>query len=401
MVRQTFSLLAAALLAGSALAHDHGDHAAPDGKAPPKVDYAKVWLEKQQTAPRLAIAADFDARGTLWLARVIGQQIVVSHSADGGKTFSQPVTVNAQPELISADGEARPQIAAVGQRVYVSWTQALPQPFAGHVRFALSEDGGKTFSEPRTVNDDTQAITHRFNAMLADAQGVTLAWIDKRDGNGNRGYRGAAIYTARSTDGGRTFEANRKLADHSCECCRLGLAADADGVPVVFWRHVFGRNVRDFALARLDGAVQRASEDGWEIDACPHHGGSLSVDAGGRRHIAWFTGADKNPGLFYRHLDGDVMSQPMSFGNLDAQAGHPQVVARGEQVVLVWREYDGRQHTIRQMMSADRGQHWSPPTTIARTSGAADDPLLRDGGAALWLLWNTATDGLKRVKIGS
>ncbi|MCG2575654.1 glycoside hydrolase [Dechloromonas sp. XY25] len=391
--------LAGALLAGSALAHDHGSHAPADGKPAAKVDYAKVWLEKQQTAPRLAVAADFDAVGKLWLARVVGQQIFVSHSPAAGKPFTEPVAVNRQPELISADGEARPQIAAVGDRVYVSWTQALPQPFAGHVRFAVSEDGGRTFSEPVTVNDDTRPITHRFNAMLADCRGVTLAWIDKRDGEGNVDYRGAAIYTARSTDGGRSFAANQKLADHSCECCRLGLAADSDGTPVVFWRQVFGKNVRDFALARLDEPLRRVTEDGWEIDACPHHGGGLAIDGQGSRHLAWFTGAEKSPGLYYRRIDGETMSPPLRFGNLDAQAGHPQVAVLGQQVVLVWREYDGRQHSVRQMVSRDRGGHWSSPSTITRTAGAADDPLLRADGKAVWLIWNTAAEGLKRVKV--
>ena len=398
MVSKTSLLFTALLLAGSVFAHDHASHA-PEGKPAPKVDYAKVWLEKQQAAPRLAVAAQFDATGTLWMARVVGQQLFVSHSRDAGKTFSEAVPVNREPELISADGEARPQIAVVGQRVYVSWTQALPQPFAGHVRFAVSEDGGRTFSAPLTVNDDTQPITHRFNAMVADAQGVTLAWIDKRDGAGKRDYRGAAIYTARSTDGGRSFEANRKLADHSCECCRLGMASDNDGTPVVFWRHIFGKNVRDFALARIGEPLSRTSEDGWEIDACPHHGGTLAIDRDGSRHLAWFTGADKSPGLHYRRIDGETMSQPLRFGNLDAQAGHPQVAVIGRRVALVWREYDGRHHTIRLMTSRDRGQFWSQPSTIARSNGAADDPLLRIDGDSLWLVWNTAADGLKRTKL--
>src|SRR5574343_1003621 len=394
MVSRLLPLLAGLLLAGIANAHDH--HAGGDA---PKVDYAKVWLEKQQTAPRLAVAATFDDSGRLWLARVVGQQLFVSHSADAGRSFGEAVAVNREPELISADGEARPQIAAIGQHIYVSWTQALPQPFAGHIRFAVSEDGGKTFAEPLTVNDDSRPITHRFNAMLADASGVTLAWIDKRDGAGNPDYSGAAIYTARSTDGGRSFEPNRKLADHSCECCRIALAADTDGTPVALWRQIFGKNTRDFALARLEEPLRHASEDGWEIDACPHHGGALAIGRDGARHLAWFTGADKNPGLFYRHLDGDVMSQPMSFGNLYAQAGHAQVVAWGEQVVLVWREYDGRHNLIRSMHSRDNGQRWSAPSTLARSAGAADDPLLITGRRGLWLVWNTTADGLKTVKI--
>src|SRR5574343_897713 len=396
MVNRLLALAAALLMAGGAVAH--GDHAHP-GAATPKVDYAKVGLEKQQTAPRLAVAATFDDRGRLWLARVVGQQIFVSQSADAGRSFGEAVAVNREPELISADGEARPQIAAVGQRIYVSWTQALPQPFAGHIRFAVSEDGGKTFAEPLTVNDDSRPITHRFNAMLADANGVTLAWIDKRDGTGNSDYSGAAIYTARSTDGGRSFEPNRKLADHSCECCRIAIAADPDGTPVAFWRQIFGKNTRDFALARLDQPLRRASEDGWEIDACPHHGGALAIGRDGARHLAWFTGVERSPGLHYRRIVGDTQTPPLPFGNLDAQAGHPQVAVSGRHVTLVWREFDGRLNLIRAMHSRDNGNRWSAPTTLARTAGAADDPLLVSGRQALWLVWNTTADGLRTIKI--
>ncbi len=394
MVGRLLPLLAGLLLGGMATAHDH--HAVSDA---PKVDYAKVWLEKQQTAPRLAVAAAFDETGRLWLARVVGQQLFVSQSIDAGRSFGEAVAVNSEPELISADGEARPQIAAIGQRIYVSWTQALPQPFAGHIRLAVSDDGGKTFGEPLTVNDDTRPITHRFNAMLADTRGVTLAWIDKRDGAGNPDYTGAAIYTARSTDGGRSFETNRKLADHSCECCRIALAVDTDGTPVALWRQVFGQSTRDFALARLDEPLRRASDDGWEIDACPHHGGALAIGRDGARHIAWFTGAERSPGLHYRRIAGDTQTPPQRFGNLDAQAGHPQVAIQGRHVTLVWREFDGRHNLIRAMHSRDNGGHWSAPTTLTRTAGAADDPLLVTGRQALWLVWNTTADGLRTVKI--
>lgn len=395
MVRRLLPLAAALILAGGAGAHDHpaaGNNAA-------KGDYAKIWLERQQNAPRLAVAARFDDTGRLWLARVVGQQLYVSQSSDAGRSFSEAVAVNREPELISADGEARPQIAAIGRRIYVSWTQALPQPFAGYIRLAVSDDGGKTFGEPVTVNDDTQPITHRFNAMLADAQGVTLTWIDKRDGTGHPDYTGAAIYTARSTDSGRSFDINRKLADHSCECCRIAIAADSDGMPVALWRQIFGKNTRDFALARLDEPLRRVSEDGWEIDACPHHGGALAIGSDGARHIAWFTGAERSPGLHYRRIAGDTMTPPLPFGNLDAQAGHPQVAVHGRHVTLVWREFDGRHNLIRAMHSRDNGGRWSAPRTLARTAGAADDPLLVSGRQALWLVWNTTADGLRTLRV--
>lgn len=393
MVKSFSALLTAGLLASGVFAHDHAGHDAP------KPSYAKMWQEKLEKAPRLAVAATFDSSGRLWLARTVGKHLELSYSDDAGQSFSRPTTVNHDPELISADGESRPQIAVVGKRVYLSWTQGLPQPFAGHIRFAASADAGQSFSTPITVNDNRDPITHRFNAMVADDKAVTIAWIDKRDGNGKTEYKGAAIYTARSTDGGRSFAANQKLADHSCECCRLGIAADRDGTPVVFWRHIFDGGIRDFALARLGEPLKRASEDGWKIDACPHHGGSLMVDAQGSQHLAWFTGAEKSPGLHYRRVDGQQMTPPLPFGNLDAQAGHPALASTGKLTHLAWREYDGKENRIMLMSSTDRGDHWSAAASLAATAGAADDPLLINGRGAAWLIWNTADQGLKIVKL--
>lgn len=392
MVKTSLLILGACLLSGSATAHEH------PGQKPASNDFAQKWQKRLEQAPRLAIAASFDSNGRLWLARAVGQHLQVSHSDDAGQHFSAPVTVNATQELIAADGESRPQIAVVGEKVYLNWTQALPQPFAGHIRFSVSNDGGQSFSAPVTVNDNLEPITHRFNAMLADDKNVTIAWIDKRDGK--PGYRGAAIYTAQSHDGGRSFETNRKLADNSCECCRLGMASDKDGTPVIFWRQIFGRNIRDFALARLNEPLQRASEDGWAIDACPHHGGSLAVDRNATRHLAWFTGAEKSPGLHYRRIDGKTMSRPMPFGNLDAQAGHPAIAAQGNNIHLLWREFDGKLNRILGMNSSDHGKTWSAPGELANSNGASDDPLLIQGRGTSWLIWNTSDRGLTVKQVG-
>lgn len=394
MVNNLIALVTGCLLTFGVSAHDHAGHTASG-----KPDFAKMWQAKLEKAPHLAVAASFDQNGRLWLARTVGKHLEVSHSDDQGEHFSPPVTVNRSPELIAADGESRPQIAVVGATVYLSWTQDLPQAFAGHIRFSVSNDSGKTFADPITVNDNLEPITHRFNSMLADQNGVTIAWIDKRDGVGKSGYKGAAIYTARSTDGGKSFATNQKLADHSCECCRIAMAADQDGTPLIFWRHIFGVNERDFAIARLDEPHQRASEDGWKIDACPHHGGSLVVDSQGRKHIAWFTGAEKSPGLHYRNITHNQMSPPMPFGNLDAQAGHPALTIAEGTLYLAWREYDGKENRIMAMHSNDRGQTWSAPSRQSATPGSADDPLLISDHHATWLIWNTADQGLNVIRL--
>ncbi|MEK7207079.1 MAG: sialidase family protein [Pseudomonadota bacterium] len=385
----------------------HAGHGSTGQKSIP-VDREKMWQSALARAP-LSASATFDAKGRLWLATVKDGAVWVSHSENRGKNFSTPVRVNITPEHVAAEGENRPKIiAAANGHVYVSWTQSLTQPFSGHVRFSRSLDEGRTFSVPITVNTDRQAISHRFESMTIDPQGrIHLVWLDKREQSmaqaKSEAYIGNAVYHAVSKNGGASFDAERKIADHSCECCRTALAVDSDGTPVVFWRHIFGKNIRDHAMLRVDGksSLTQVSRDGWEVEGCPHHGPALAIGSDGIYHFAWFTDAARQPGLFYsRSKDqGQSFSLPMHFGNVEAQAAHPYVLGLNERVYLVWKEFDGAKATIRALISRNRGASWSAPQTIATTASASDHPLLIGDGNKVYLSWNTGQEGFRLVEI--
>ncbi|WP_205189995.1 sialidase family protein, partial [Burkholderia sp. LMG 13014] len=249
----------------------------------------------QQKQP-LATGAAFDARHRLWVAWVEGAHVVVAHSDDAGRTLSAPVTVNAMPEPIYTSAENRPKIATSpdGRAVYVSWSMPLDAPYTGMVRFARSLDSGATWSVPVTVHRDRQAITHRFDMMAVDPAGnIAIAWIDKRDlvaaKAAGQAYEGAAVYYAVSRDGGASFEAERKVTDHTCECCRIAMAIDPAGRIEAAWRNVFPGQIRDHALAVLPVAASdpvvpvRATFSNWHVEACPEHGPALAITPDGTR----------------------------------------------------------------------------------------------------------------------
>ena len=378
--------------------------------SPQKHDMGKMW-QASLARPALSVGASFDQRGWLWLAKVESGYLFVSHSKDKGKTFSPTVKVNSVPENIAADGENRPKVAVTGEgRVYVAYTSSLEKPFSGHIRFSRSLDGGTTFSEPVTVNDNREVISHRFEAMAVDSRGqITLAWLDKRDQSvaqlKGQAYTGAAVYYAVSTDGGASFGPNRKLADNSCECCRVAVAMDRDDVPVIFWRHIFGKNVRDHALARLDGKSPpvRVSHDQWEVDACPHHGPAISIADDGVYHLVWFDNGPQLHGLFYASSadQGKTFSPPRAYGNFEAQAGHPHVLAAGRNVFIAWKEFDGKQSIVRLMASKDGGKSWLAPRQVAATAGASDHPLLIADGSRPYLSWYTAREDYRLIEVSA
>lgn len=355
----------------------------------------------------------FGQEGEAWFVFVQNSHVYVSRSDDGGATFQPPVAVNAVPERIYSDGENRPKIAqGLKGEIYISWTHKSEGKYAGHIRFSRSVDGGRTFSAPIIVNDDRAPISHRFDAMVVDQRGdIAIAWIDKRDlalaKKSGKPYAGAAIYYAVSKDQGRSFEPNKKLSDHSCECCRIAMSVDAYGRVVALWRHVYPINVRDHAIAYLDDETNsarpfpvRATNDEWQVEGCPHHGPDLSVGMHNKIHLTWFTQGERNKGLMYGRFD--MEKQAIEHEHLlDAQGGssRPQVLALAGTLYTAWKRYNGKETELVVSRSLDNGNSWSALEIMATTENGSDHPQLVAKGNAVLLSWHTLAEGYRLLPV--
>lgn len=353
--------------------------------------------------PMLATGAAFAPDGRLWVVGLDAQsQLFVQTSADEGSNWEARRLLDTRGDPISADGENRPKIAFGRDAAVVSYTKPQPKPYTGDIRMLRSEDGGKSFSPPFTVHDDRQAITHRFESIAFDRKGdLYVTWIDKRDAEAARArsggqksaYTGAAIYAKVSGDGGKTFSPDRKLADSSCECCRIALADSPEGGMTAMWRHVFDGSVRDHALAPLApgasaAAPVRASEDGWVLAACPHHGPGLTAAAGGGFHAVWFGLKAGKTAVRYGRLqangkpDGRVRELP------DDKAEHADVIASGNKVSIVWRSFDGERTRLRAWLSVDGGEQFVL-RELQATKVENDHPRLVGRGNEHFVVWRT------------
>jgi len=347
-------------------------------------------------------SAAIDPAGHLWVAYAqpagSAGQVVLQRSDDGGATWQSPVRVNASVEPVAADGENRPKLAfGTAGELYVTWTSPTSDKFTGDIRFSRSLDGGKTWSTPVNVHHDRQLITHRFESLLVDSKGsLWVAWVDKRDlkvaEQAGRAYRGAAIYYSRSDDRGTTWSDDTKLADSSCECCRIALASDSQGRVAALWRHVFEPNERDHAFAFLGAAqptIERATVDRWRVDACPHHGPSLAFGADGTRHAVWFNQVDGQGRAFYGQL---TKNGPTNVRTLPAGATHADVAVAGTTLAVVWKRFDGSVTKIESLISNDSGRTFAPGPSL-QTAGDSDQPHLVTAQQRILVVWRNA-DGI-------
>ena len=355
-------------------------------------------------------SAHYDSADRLWVAFAQNSHVYVVNSVDQGKTFSTPVRVNESPENIETNGENRPKILTDndGQLVYVSWTEKTEGQHTGDIRFSRSTDGGRNFEAVRTINDDGLLTSHRFDSLfLAPSGDLYLTWLDKREleyaAQRGEDYTGSGVFYTVSDDQGRTFADNRKIADHSCECCRIAVAPYGDDGMALMWRHVFDGTTRDHAIAGVgpEGVrteFSRATVDEWQIDACPHHGPSMAQghleDGESVYHMTWFSAGDRHKGIYYgRHALGSGDTHMVRQIDGSAGASHPQVAEWQGVQHLVWKLFDGMETRILWIYSHDDGASWSEPQMLARTTNASDHPLLVSGPDGLQLSWHSRNEG--------
>lgn len=149
--------------------------------------------------------------GTLYVVWGGGNEIMLTTSRDGGKTFapSRPVIPTA-PSYFTVAGVDRsngfPQIAADPRtgRLFVSWSDYRNGDV--DVFVASSSDGAKSWSKAVRVNDDAvhDGTDQYFQWLATDpADGsANVIFYDRRADSANTSAR---ITIARSLDGGRTF----------------------------------------------------------------------------------------------------------------------------------------------------------------------------------------------------
>jgi hypothetical protein len=371
-----------------------------------------VSQETTNGATPMFLATPHGGRVVAWVSAPNGGSdgsLHVSVTPAGARGALPTVTVRDPLGAIEAHGEAPPQLAADAAGG-ISVLYAVGKEVPGErfpksaLRFIRSTNAGRTWSDPRTVNDGTDFGSHNFHALTAAPDGSILAtWLDARRGK-------SGVWMSRSTDGGRTWEANRPIyTDPTCPCCRTAVAIAGDGTIYVAWRAILAGDVRDVVVTRSsDGGKSwappvRARSDDWVYPGCPHAGPSLEVDANGGVHVAWWTGKEGEAGVYYaKSTDGakTFASQPIATGSR-ARPAHVQLAVAGASVYLAWDDGLGEMPRILLRRSKNGGERFRAEELLSEPGVAASFPVLAVHGDSVAVAWSQTTAAEHRAKLAA
>ena len=370
------------------------------------------------TASEPAVARD--ASGAIFVVYVkhsdkTEADVFVQKLESGGKPAGDKVRVNPNAGEAKAWRGDPPTIAiADDNTIYIGWTRAYPDEHAkgNDLVLSASRDGGRTFDAPVKVNDDAKPASHGMHSLAVDKTGrVYLAWLDERNiktephamnmDGGKMHHEEAAepnseVYYSYSTDGARTFAANKRIASEVCPCCKTTLLAADDGTVYAAWRQVLEGDYRHVAVAHSnDGGANFSegvvvSDDKWQINACPVSGAGLASQFPNTVDVMWYTAGEAGqPGVYLaRSTDGGKSFAPRILVSNEGGAGTPVLLEQGGSSTSVFPAVDGGTIVAK----------WSePPTNSLKTTETAQATVPtaengitafvsdRSGKSAVWL----------------
>jgi hypothetical protein len=274
--------------------------------------------------------------------RLVGSQVaiiitllVLSFVITTKQSAASDISFINRNELTSAGND--PRIAVDGNSLHVVWSDN------GKIIFKKSEDNGKTFGDQVEIARAKMPFEYE---VVNSGNRVYVAWIDSDYDD----YKARGVYISRSSNGGVSFDSPVNLSTNRLDSpgvvfVGLGLATTEDKVYVVW---------------------QMANSYGWQ------------------------------PIYFSKSEDfGDSYSAPKDIWN--NPSGNPQIYAQmpvmsvsGDNVFVVWEEYDESDYVtagiVSFVKSSDSGNNFGPIKTLSE-NGTTPLPEVLSDGNNLYLTW--------------
>ncbi|HKY46251.1 MAG TPA: sialidase family protein [Pyrinomonadaceae bacterium] len=294
-----------------------------------------------------------------WVNHDVKQaDVMIARFSGDGAMQGSPVRVNRQQGVATAwRGDQPSVVVAEGGSVYVVWTARIHSgdKHGTDLYMSVSNDRGQSFASEVKINDDKVPGPHGMHSLAVAKDGrVYVSWLDERHvhkpkpstkGDGHHMESNRDLFVAYSTDGGRTFSRNRKVASEACSCCKTALAVSGDGTLYAGWRQVLPGSFRHIAVASsTDGGVtfsspKIVSDDKWVLQGCPVSGPSLSVNARGSLKVLWYAAGESDATGLYssESTDKGRTFAPRQLLAQETVKGTPALASDENRVIALWQ----------------------------------------------------------------
>ena len=301
-----------------------------------------------------------------------------------------------------------PHLAATPDgALWAHWLQkAAGTGYAYDVVLSHSSDGGRTWSAPTRVNDDGKPAEHGFVSMWPAANDrIGIAWLDGRasggeEHSGHEGHGGAMMLRAATFDARLRRSGDTSVDAMTCDCCQTSVAATTQG-PLLAYRDRTPEEIRDIYVTRLhDGAwiaPHVVHADRWMMPACPVNGPSIAA-RGEDVVVGWYTAAANVPALKLAHSNnaGETFAAPLTLDQGESVQGRVHVALDAASAWVAWLREDATGQSLQLARYSPDLSRELQRIEVAQLQGRGRGtgfPQLALHDGAAYLAWTDVVDG--------
>jgi hypothetical protein len=326
-------------------------------------------------------------------------EILLSASKDGRIAF------NAWNNLSNTTGSSfNPQIAAVGENVYVAWDD---QTYGNdEVLFAVSKDNGTIFN---MINLSNSAENSADPRIAAAGHYVYVAWTEQNPATGHDD-----IMLRISADEGANFGSTVNLSNNDYGNARNPQIAAIGNYLYVTWS---GQHSLQDGSSEIFLKSSQDNGNGFsDIVNLSRTDGRESVDqrlavSGSDLFVVWHDYSPTISDVLFKRVrnGGTSFDNAINLSDDTAEnatgSGSPQIAVSGNNVYVIWYDFSNPSNspiysgsnTILFRASHDGGGSFNDKVVIENEAGAAFPQQLAASGSEVYVVWQSNIDDNNEV----
>ena len=240
-----------------------------------------------------------------------------------------------------------PSMSTFGQESIAHFlVQCGEDTYAYDVKVSISNDKGRSWSNPISPHKDSTLTEHGFVSMVPYKDEVLAVWLDGR--NYALIQESDTVPSNEMTLRSAVIDKNGKVSEELlidnrvCSCCQTDAALVSTG-PILVYRDRTEKEIRDISVVRLINGKwtepQSVFNDNWKINGCPVNGPAIDVK-GDVAAVAWFTEAGGVPKIkvAFSTNDGKTFEDAIIISDSNPSGRVDLIVLEDGSALISWLE---------------------------------------------------------------